>query len=75
MTEARATAEIFLTIWKNMYELVYNKERSRIAEKMLEKAILLATTDGSGSDLKSYFTDTGKYTTLHDELLLEKLKE
>jgi HD superfamily phosphohydrolase len=74
-TEARTTAEIFLIIWKNMYELVYNKERSRIAEKMLEKAILLGTTDGSGSDLKDYFTDIGKYVTLHDELLLEKLKE
>ena len=74
-TEARATAEIFLTIWKNMYELVYNKDRSRIAEKMLEKAILLATSDGGMLDLKDYFTDTSKYVTLHDELLLEKLKE
>ena len=72
--EARTTTEIFLIIWKSMYELVYNKERSRVAEKMLEKAILIATQNENGSELKSYFTEIGKYAELHDEMLLEKLK-
>jgi HD superfamily phosphohydrolase len=35
------TAELFIVIWKSMYDLVYLVEQSRIAEKMLEKAFLL----------------------------------
>lgn len=70
--EAITTAEIFVVIWKSMYELVYYKTRSRVAEKMLEKAILLDIADDKS--LKSQFQSVDKYTTLHDEDLLERLK-
>ena len=43
--ESIVTAELFIMIWKSMYDLVYYAERSRIAEKMLEKAILLNQDD------------------------------
>lgn len=39
--ESLATGEIFIVIWKNMYDLVYYVENSRIAEKMIEKAMIL----------------------------------
>ena len=35
--EAIVSAEIFVVIWKSMYELVYQIKNSRIAEKMMEK--------------------------------------
>lgn len=44
--EAVVTAEIFLVIWKSMYDIVYFKRNSRIAEKMLEKIILLNSHKG-----------------------------
>jgi HD superfamily phosphohydrolase len=69
--EAITTAEVFLIIWKSMYEMVYNKRKSRIAEKMLEKATLLAADENS--TVREYFTDIKKYAELHDEDLLEKL--
>ena len=39
--QAVVTAELFLVIWKSMYDLVYHAESSRVAEKMMEKAVLL----------------------------------
>ncbi|MPZ07029.1 MAG: HD domain-containing protein [Nitrososphaeraceae archaeon] len=66
--EAVVTAEIFTLIWKSMYELVYYKENSRIAEKMLEKATIRASRDTS-----TIFSDTKKYIGLDDERLLNEL--
>jgi HD superfamily phosphohydrolase len=71
--EAITTCEVFLIIWKSMYEMVYNKRKSRVAEKMLEKAVLLAADQNS--TVKEYFTNIKKYSELHDELLLEELEK
>ena len=46
-SQAIACVELFLLLWKNMYTLVYLAESSRIAEKMLEKAIIVALQNDS----------------------------
>jgi HD superfamily phosphohydrolase len=70
--EALVTAEIFIVMWKSMYDLVYHIESSRIAEKMLEKAIVLKCE--SDSDFKSNFTSIDKFIALDDTQLLEFMK-
>lgn len=52
---ALVTSEIFVLIWKSMYDLVYHVQDSRIAEKMLEKATLLGIDEDD--KLKQYFVD------------------
>jgi len=64
--------EIFIMIWKGMYELVYHVQDSRIAEKMLEKATILGIEDDG--ELKNYFTDKKLLLTLYDEKLLTLLQ-
>ena len=64
---AQVTAEIFIIIWKGMYDLVYHAQESRIAEKMLEKAAILEIK--KGSELKKYFKDEKFLLTLEDEKL------
>ena len=71
--EAITSAEIFLTIWKGMYDLVYHVENSRIAEKMLERAILAGCADDN--DLRGTFENPEKATQLYDEKLLEILQQ
>jgi len=71
--EAIRTAEIYILIWKNLYDLVYYIPDSRIAEKMLEKAILIAARDNSA--VKELFTDIGKYSKMSDNDLDGQLKE
>jgi HD superfamily phosphohydrolase len=61
-----AMAEIFLVMWRNMYELVYFKEKSRVAEKMLQYAIL------DQIDNKDLFNNLPNY---YDESLLRVLEE
>jgi len=70
--EALTSAEIFLTIWKGMYDLVYHIENSRIAEKMLERAILAGCS--TDNELKDVFQSPEKVTQLYDEKLLEILQ-
>lgn len=70
--EAIVTCEIFVLIWRNMYELVYYKQNSRIAEKMLEKAVLLAIQDNC-NDVKSFFTNIDRFIELYDDKLLDML--
>lgn len=71
--EAIVTAEMFITIWKSMYDLVYHVKDSRIAEKMLEKSILLRAE--SDSKFRSKLTDIDKFMELDDETLLEELRK
>lgn len=71
--EAIVTAEIFVLIWKSMYDLVYHIESSRIAEKMLEKATLCACQDHSC--IKDLFLKTSEYVKLHDDMLLSQLEK
>ncbi|MGD0202918.1 MAG: HD domain-containing protein [Candidatus Bathyarchaeia archaeon] len=68
--QAIVTTELFLVIWKSMYDLVYHVQDSRIAEKMLEKAILLNKTD---SKIIDRFKDTKKFLELNDDELLNVL--
>jgi len=70
--ESIVAAEIFVVIWKSMYDLVYHVQNSRIAEKMMEKAIILKIKDSK--EFKKNFTDIKKFVELDDEILFEKLK-
>jgi HD superfamily phosphohydrolase len=70
--EALTSAEIFLTIWKGMYDLVYHIENSRIAEKMLERAILAGCS--TDNELRGIFQSPEKVSQLYDEKLLEILQ-
>lgn len=72
MPQAIVTAEIFVVIWKSMYDLVYHVENSRIAEKMLEKALLLRAENDSS--FKECFKDIKKFVEIHDEQLLDALR-
>jgi HD superfamily phosphohydrolase len=67
---AVVTAELFIMIWKSMYDLVYYVQDSRIAEKMLEKAIL---SNKDNDEIKKSFDTEGGYLELHDEHLFEVL--
>lgn len=68
--QAIVTTEIFLVMWKSMYDLVYHVEDSRIAEKMLEKAILLNKTD---TRITEKFNNTKSFLELDDYELLNLL--
>ncbi len=72
-SETITIAEIFLLIWRSMYELVYYIPTSRTAEKMLEKALLLECQ--YNSEIKKCFSSIQKYTQLYDEHLLRLLEQ
>jgi HD superfamily phosphohydrolase len=69
--QARVTAELFLVIWKSMYDLVYLVEQSRISEKMLEKAFLLCKDESSVRDM----FQIDKFVEANDESMSEQLKK
>jgi HD superfamily phosphohydrolase len=71
-TEATVTAEIFILIWKSMYDLVYHVLDSRIAEKMLEKAVLIAARDNK--NFKNNFLKLSRFMKLYDDSLLGLLE-
>jgi len=71
--EAIVTAEIFFIIRNSMYQLVYTIKESRIAEKMLEKALILECE--KNSELKEFFVNVEKFVNLNDEYLLEYLEQ
>jgi HD superfamily phosphohydrolase len=68
--QAIVTTELFLVLWKSMYDLVYHVEDSRIAEKMLEKAILLKENDPK---ITEKFRDAKSFLDLDDDKLLNLL--
>ncbi|MGD0644938.1 MAG: HD domain-containing protein [Candidatus Bathyarchaeia archaeon] len=70
--EALAGAELFLLLWKSMYTIVYLVDSSRRAEKMLEKAILVALDNNS--IIKDDLIDFNKYVDLDEPTLLSKLR-
>ncbi len=57
-------------MWKSMYDLVYHVEDSRVAEKMLEKAILLGKDE---TKIIDKFTSTKGFLDLTDDELLNML--
>jgi HD superfamily phosphohydrolase len=69
--QAIVTAELFVVIWKSMYDLVYFAEQSRISEKMLEKAFLLCKDESS---IKGMF-QINKYVKANDESMSAQLKK
>lgn len=71
--EAIVTSQIFTLIWSGMYDLVYYSERSRIAEKMLEKATLYAYE--KDQSINAYFSSIEEYVKLYDDMLLDNLVE
>lgn len=71
--EARVSAEIFLLIWKSLYDLVYHIKSSRIAEKMLEKAIFVALNESK--DFRKEMKSIDKYIALDEASLLYRLSE
>jgi len=68
--QAIVTTELFLVMWKSMYDLVYHIQNSRIAEKMLEKAILLKK---DASQVIEKFKETKSFLELYDDNLLRML--
>lgn len=72
--EAIVTAELFVLIWRNMYELVYYATQSRITEKMLEKAIL-SSRNNTGSKLLDCFSNLDSFIGTDDDSLLKILDE
>lgn len=62
--------EIFLVMWKGMYDLVYHIKDSRIAEKMLEKAILKNKNE---EKIMESFQKIDKFIQLEDDKLLNIL--
>jgi hypothetical protein len=68
--QAIVTAELFITIWKSMYDLVYLVQQSRIAEKMLEKAFLLHKDE---DQIKNLF-EINTFIEGNDENMLVQLK-
>ena len=71
--QAIACIELFLLLWKNMYTLVYLAESSRVAEKMLEKAILVAIRNGNS--IKDDIKDVDNYMELDEDTLKRKLRD
>ncbi len=69
-TQATVTTELFLVIWKSMYDLVYFVQDSRIAEKMLEKAILLKQ---EAPEIAEKFGNVKNFLDLDDDTLLKLL--
>jgi len=69
--EAKVSAELFVLIWKALYDLVYHIESSRIAEKMLEKAILAAYD--SNPSFRREMGDLKSFMEINEYSLLEKL--
>ncbi len=69
--QAIVTAELFIVIWKSMYDLVYLVEQSRIAEKMLEKAFLISKEDTSVKDMFKL----DQFVSGEDENMLASLRK
>ncbi|MCL2135840.1 MAG: HD domain-containing protein [Candidatus Bathyarchaeota archaeon] len=69
--QAVVTAELFVIIWKSMYDLVYLVQNSRIAEKMLEKAFLFYS---DYKEIKSLF-ELENFVEGNDENMLSTLKK
>jgi HD superfamily phosphohydrolase len=70
--DALAGTELFLLLWKSMYILVYLADSSRKAEKMLEKAILVALDNGNS--IKDELSDINRYVDLDESALISKLR-
>ncbi|MEM2261734.1 MAG: HD domain-containing protein [Ignisphaera sp.] len=70
---AITTAEIFLTIWRGMYDLVYYKDKSRVAEKMLEYAVLHLADEKD--EFKNKLLDLKELSNLDDDSLLRELEK
>lgn len=70
--EAKVSAELFLLIWKALYDLVYHIKSSRIAEKMLEKAILAAIK--ADKDLEKEMRDVDTFVKINEHSLLQRLR-
>jgi HD superfamily phosphohydrolase len=71
--QAVVSTELFLLLWKSMYTLVYLVQKSRIAEKMLEKAILYAIDQEN--EIKDDIADIDRYMELDEPKLLTRICE
>jgi len=70
---AIACATVFLLLWTTMYDIVYCIQNSRIAEKMLEKAILIAIQ--TNKNLKEQIRNLKKYQSLDEWSLMRELQQ
>jgi HD superfamily phosphohydrolase len=66
-------AEHFLLNWQSMYTLVYFDQSTRIAEKMLEKAVLIAIKEDAR--VKDQFSNPKNFLNLGEYQLLDLLHE
>lgn len=66
-------AEHFLLDWKSMYTLVYFDQSTRIAEKMMEKAVLVAIREDKR--VMEHFSNAKSFLNLGEHHLLDLLHE
>jgi HD superfamily phosphohydrolase len=71
--EAKSSIQLFLLIWKTMYDLVYHVSASRTAEKMLEKAILEALKIDKGLGTK--MSNAKEFITIDEYNLLDQVSK
>jgi HD superfamily phosphohydrolase len=69
--EAQVASELYVVMWKSLYDLVYYIDNSRIAEKMLEKAVLDAAEENK--DFRRAITDPSLFTKMDDATFQELL--
>jgi HD superfamily phosphohydrolase len=71
--DAKVASELYLVMWKSLYDLVYFIEQSRIAEKMMEKAVLEAAEEKP--TFRRKITDPIAFGKLQDESFQELLQK
>lgn len=71
--DAQVASELYLVMWKSLYDLLYYVEDSRIAEKMMEKAILDAAE--KNKKFKQIIVEPSRFTALHDSTFQELLEK
>jgi len=71
--EAKSSIQLFLLIWKTMYDLVYHVSASRTAEKMLEKAIIEALK--IDKSLQKRMGNAQEFITIDEYNLLDQVSK
>ncbi|MCF2138071.1 MAG: HD domain-containing protein [Candidatus Thorarchaeota archaeon] len=71
--KAITVAEHFILIWRSMYILVYYDQKTRIAEKMLEKAVLYAIKNDD--KIVTMFANPINFLNIDESILMKMLLE
>ncbi|MHA1965157.1 MAG: HD domain-containing protein [Candidatus Thorarchaeota archaeon] len=71
--DAVVVAEHFLLTWRSMYSLVYFSQNTRIAEKMLEKAVFIGCDEDP--NFNQHMTDSNLFLQLEETPMLKMLRD